>query len=124
MKWIIFTLLSGITFLPHQVYALKWDDTPCVFGNNKKVQMCKETKGDAILKGKQGYLHTFTFTNGKKFYWFYGQQSILCTWKDTYVKEHGKSDWFTVSPSCTDDGWINFSLPSGSRLFKIGQSEY
>ncbi len=119
IKGVIAIFFSGVIFLPNQVKAYGWHNRECIFGNSKKTQICKETKGDAILKGKQGFLHTFTFPNGKKFYWFYGLKSILCDWKDTYIREEGKNYWLELTPSCTDDGWIDFSLPSGTLLFKI-----
>ncbi|MBD2667370.1 hypothetical protein [Richelia sinica] len=112
--------IMGITssFFTQEVYAQTWHDTPCVLGNSKKSQMCKETKSEATLQGIKGWLHTYTFPNGKKFYWFYGNQSILCKWQDTYVKEHGKKSWMVVNPYCGDE-WIDVVTPSGSRLFKL-----
>ncbi|MCC5637404.1 hypothetical protein LC593_16460 [Nostoc sp. CHAB 5844] len=65
--------------MPNQVNAAEWNDAICLFKNNEKSQLCKATKGEAIFKGKQGYLHTFTFPNGKKYSWFYSEQSVLCT---------------------------------------------
>lgn len=121
-KELIITFVSGVLLLPNQVNASEWSDTICMLGNSKKAQTCKEIKGDAILNGKQGFLHTFTFPNGKKYFWFYGEQSVLCNWKNTYAREQNKNYWFQVNSSCTDDGFIDISLPSGSTLFKIGQS--
>jgi hypothetical protein len=110
---------SSLVLAP-TVYAQVWDDTPCVFGNNENYQLCKETKSEAILQGTRGWLHTFTFPNQKKFYWFYGEQSVLCQWKDTYVREDGKSYWVKVNPDCDQDGWIDFVLNDSQTRFKIG----
>ncbi|MBV6627752.1 MAG: hypothetical protein KI793_33310 [Rivularia sp. (in: Bacteria)] len=115
----LLTTVNTIIFLSNQVIAYEWNDTPCKLPS-RKVEYCKETKGDVFLKGKQGTLHTYTFPNGQKFYWFYGLNSQLCKWKDTYVRQEGQKNWFVVSPSCEDnDNYIDINLTSGQTLFRI-----
>lgn len=87
LKSLIISFTSGAFLLPSQVNASQWNDTVCVLGNSNRAEYCIETKGDAILNGKQGFLHTYTFPNGRKFYFFYGEESPLCDWKNTYVRE-------------------------------------
>lgn len=112
-------LSTAIVFLPLQSRAGSWK-TSCWLGDSTAVRYeCKETKGDAFLKGVEGYLHTFTFPNRKRFEWFYGSTSTLCQWKNTYVRQTGTSPWFAVSPACENDS-IRILLPSGNTMFLIG----
>ncbi|HEY9804694.1 MAG TPA: hypothetical protein V6D25_30455 [Leptolyngbyaceae cyanobacterium] len=108
----LFTVISKAS-------AYRWEDTPCYLPGNKKWSNCIETKGDAFLKGQQGVLHTYTFPNGKKFYWFQGEDSQLCQWKNTYVRQDNQSNWFNVNVACEgdDNSIITFALPSGNTLF-------
>ncbi|TAE60558.1 MAG: hypothetical protein EAZ76_01480 [Nostocales cyanobacterium] len=96
----------------------------CLLAGNKKWTWCEHTKGDAFLQGIQGFVHTFTFPNGKKYIWFYPENNVKCEWENTYVKDASQNNWFKTNVECGQDtGIIKFQLPSGNTLFEI-YSEY
>jgi hypothetical protein len=122
----IFLIVVSICFLG--IFSTKIDAEDdkigCLLAGNKKWIWCGHTKGDAFLQGVQGFVHTFTFPNGKKYIWFYKEDSVKCQWEDTYVKDASQKNWFRTNVECVQDtGIIKFKLPSGNTLFEI-YSEY
>ena len=80
---------------------------------------CREIKGDAFLRGTQGYSHRYVMPDGREFQWFYpaDSENALCRYRNNFLKTPS-GDWFDVFPRC-QDGHIFFALPSGNDAFVI-----
>jgi hypothetical protein len=115
--------VSFLTFLSlsitsGQVSAIEWA-TGCG-RTNQESEKCRNIKGDAILAGVQGTLHTVVFPDGDKYQYFYTGGTI-CNLEGLKVKKVGQP-WFRASEYCSEENRMLFQLPSNGTFFWVDTS--
>lgn len=109
------TLLVAPLVSSGQASAYEWT-TGCGRSDQESIR-CQHIKGDAILAGSQGVLHTIAFPNGVKYQYFY-TGGPLCNFEGLMVRKTNRS-WFKASAYCTEKNRLVFQLPSGNTFFWI-----
>jgi hypothetical protein len=116
---VLFFSLLSLSIPSGQASAIEWT-TNCG-RSSKESRQCQSIKGDAILAGSQGTLHTIVFPDGARYQFFYTGGAV-CNLQGLMVRQEPEP-WFSASQECSKNNRLIFNLPVNGAFFWVSISD-